>query len=46
MVAGSSSANNIFNILALMYIIFETSMNILKNCIKKYMKKAAILMVN
>jgi len=37
-VAGSSPATNILDILVLMYRSFETSVKILKNYMKKYMK--------
>jgi len=39
MLAGSSPAVNILDILVLMYRVFETSIKILKNYMKKYMKK-------
>jgi len=39
MAAGSSPAANIFDILVLMYRIFENSLKISKNYMKKYMKR-------
>jgi len=39
MVAGSSPADNILDILVLMYRIFVTSIKILKNYTKKYVKR-------